>query len=251
MAANEKYTTNYEVACAILDKLENGGGSTGGNIIYPSALTFQNNTQITELDLSVVGGDNLKNLNNFLNGCTNLTKIKGVSNFENIDNIAQISSMLNNTPLLVDDGGLHSLPFTSAITTYVSSCFYRCGLPTIDISRWTVKFAGSMSQFMRDCAATTINLSNQDFSNVSGMSSTAFSECFNLENVICTNTIFPSANFEYFGNSGKISKESITTMFNQLPTVTSATVKINGTVLSSLSSEELEIATNKGWTVTS
>lgn len=245
---NENYTTNYEVACAILDKLENGGGSTGGNAIYPSRITFQSQTDVQEIDISGIEFDKVSNLSDFLNGCKNLTRLKGVNNLKNVSNVSQISSMYKDTINLIDDGGFHSLPFSEKITSGVGSAFMKCGLPSIDISRWTVKFSGGMSEMFREAKAVNINISNQDFSNTTNVSSTAFEYCYNLEQVKCENTIFPAVNFVYFAASTKLSKQSILDMFNQLPTA-SATVKIPRHILNNLTEDELLIATNKGWTV--
>jgi hypothetical protein len=245
---NENYTTNYEVACAILDKLENGGGSTGGNAIYPTRINFKNQADVREIDISGIEFDKVPSLNDFLNGCTNLTRLKGVNNLKNVSNVSEIVNMYSNTPNLIDDGGFHSLPFSEKITNQVGSTFYNCGLPSIDISRWTAKFSGSIGQFLRGASATYINISNQDFGNATTISTTTFDYCYNLEEVKCENTIFPAVNFIYFAASTKLSKQSILDMFNQLPTA-SATVKIPRHILNNLTEDELLIATNKGWTV--
>lgn len=243
---NENYTTNYEVACAILDKLENGGGSTGGGVIYPKSITFQSLTDLTEIDLSSIGSDNLTTLSNFFNNCSNLTKVTGLNHFQNVEKITNFEYAYSNTPSLIYDGGLHSLPFTNKISS-ANSVFYKCGLPSIDISRWTIKYT-NVSQFFREAKAVNINISNQDFSTLTSVSSSAFEYCYNLEEVKCENTIFPAVNFNYFPSSTKLSKQSILDMFNQLLTA-SATVKIPRHILNSLTEDELLIATNKGWTV--
>ena len=243
---NENYTTNYEVACAILDKLENGGGSTGGSAIYPTRITFQNQTDVQEIDISGIEFDKVTSLDNLVDGCVNLTKIKGLNNFTDVSLIQGISYMYSNTPSLIDDGGLHSLPFTNKASG-ANSVFYNCGLPSIDISRWRIKYT-NVSQFFRDAKVKYINISNQDFSTLSSVSFTAFEYCYNLEEVKCENTIFPAVNFNYFPSSTKLSKQSILDMFNQLPTA-SATVKIPRHILNNLTEDELLIATNKGWTV--
>lgn len=245
---NENYTTNYEVACAILDKLENGGGSTGGSSIYPTRITFQNQTDVQEIDISFIEFDKITDISDFLNGCTNLIRLKGVNNLKNVSNVSRMVGMLANTPNLIDDGGFHSLPFSEKNINNFSSTFFRCGLPSIDISRWTAKFSGSMAQFFREAKATYINISNQDLSNAITISTTTFEYCDNLEEVKCENTIFPAVNLVYFAASGKLSKQSILDMFNQLPTA-SATVKIPRHILNNLTEDELLIATNKGWTV--
>lgn len=244
---NENYTTNYEVACAILDKLENGGG-TGGNAIYPTRINFKDQTDVQEIDISSIEFDKISSLNEFLKNCTNLTRLTGVNNLKNISNVSEIIGMYTNTPNLIDDGGFHSLPFSEKITTEVSGTFNKCGLPSIDISRWTAKYKGSLSQFFREAKATYINISNQDFSNVTSITTTTFDYCYELEEVECENTIFPAVNFIYFAASTKLSKQSILDMFNQLPTA-SATVKIPRNILNNLTEDELLIATNKGWTV--
>lgn len=243
---NENYTTNYEVACAILDKLENGGGSTGGGVIYPKSISFQGLSGLTEIDLSSIGSDNLTTLSHIFNNCSNLTKITGVNHFQNVEKITNFEYAYGNTPSLIDDGGLHSLPFTNKISS-ANSVFYNCGLPSIDISRWSIKYT-NVSQFFREAKAININISNQDFSTLTSVSSSAFEYCYELEQVKCENTIFPAINFNYFPSSTKLSKQSILDMFNQLPTA-SATVKIPRHILNSLTEDELLVATNKGWTV--
>lgn len=242
---NENYTTNYEVACAILDKLENGGGSTGG-VIYPNQINFTSNVEIEEIDLSNIGSDKLRNLNAFAQGCTALRKIKGLDNFKNITNVTTVSYLYQNTPNLIDDGGLHTLPFSENVKS-PSSVFMRCALPSIDVSRWRVTYGSQVSQLFREAKATYINISNQDFSGTD-LGTTNFDYCYELEEVKCENTIFPAVNFTYFAASTKLSKQSILDMFNQLPTA-SATVKIPRHILNNLTEDELLIATNKGWTV--
>lgn len=243
---NENYTTNYEVACAILDKLENGGGSTGGGVIYPKTISFQGLTDLTEIDLSSIGSDNITTLTDLFNGCTNLTKITGVKHFQNLEKCTGFTRVFQKTPSLIDDDGLHSSPFTK-MTVSVQYAFKECGLPSIDISRWRIKFAGDLYEIFSSAKAVNINISNQDFSNTT-ISNTAFRYCSNLEQVKCENTIFPAVNLEYFPSSTKLSKQSILDMFNQLPTA-SATVKIPRHILNNLTEDELLIATNKGWTV--
>lgn len=244
---NENYTTNYEVACAILDKLENGGGSTGGNIIYPNEINFTSDVEIEEIDLSNIGSDKLRYLNAFAQNSQNLRKIKGLDNFKNVSNVLSISYLYQNTPNLIDDGGLHTLPFSEKVKS-VSSVFMKCGLPSIDISRWRVTYGSQLSQMFREAKATYINISNQDFGNATDLGTTNFEYCYNLEEVKCENTIFPALSFTYFAASTKLSKQSILDMFNQLPTA-SATVKIPRHILNNLTEDELLIATNKGWTV--
>lgn len=243
---NENYTTNYEVACAILDKLENGGGGGGNSLIHPKSISFKDLSGLTEIDLSSIGSDNLTSLSQIFNNCSNLTKITGVNHFQNTEKINNIEYAYANTPSLIDDGGLHSLPFTNKISS-ANTVFHQCGLPSIDISRWRIKYT-NVSQFFREAKAVNINISNQDFSTLSSVSFSAFEYCYNLEEVKCENTIFPAVNFNYFPSSTKLSKQSILDMFNQLPTA-SATVKIPRHILNSLTEDELLIATNKGWTV--
>ena len=160
---NENYTTNYEVACAILDKLENGGGSTGGNIIYPNEINFTSDMEIEEIDLSNIGSDKLRYLNAFAQNSQNLRKIKGLDNFKNVSNVLSISYLYQNASNLIDDGGLHTLPFSEKVKS-VSSVFMKCGLPSIDVSRWRVTYGSQLSQMFREAKATFINISNQDFS---------------------------------------------------------------------------------------
>lgn len=243
---NENYTTNYEVACAILDKLENGGGSTGGGVIHPKSISFQGLSGLTEIDLSVIGSDNLTTLSSIFDNCSNLTKVTGLNHITDVSLIRGIELMYSNTPSLIDDGGLHSLPFTNKISS-ANTVFYKCGLPSIDISRWRIKYT-NVSQFFREAKAKYINISYQDFSTLTSVSSSAFEYCYELEEVKCENTIFPAVNFNYFPSSTKLSKQSILDMFNQLPTA-SATVKIPRHILNNLTEDELLIATNKGWTV--
>lgn len=243
---NENYTTNYEVACAILDKLENGGGSTGGNIIYPNEINFTSDMEIEEIDLSNIGSDKLRYLNAFAQNSQNLRKIKGLDNFKNVSNVLSISYLYQSASNLIDDGGLHTLPFSEKVKS-PSSVFMKCGLPSIDISRWRVTYGSQLSQLFREAKATYINMSNQDFG-ATDLGTTNFDYCYNLEEVKCENTIFPALSFTYFAASTKLSKQSILDMFNQLPTA-SATVKIPRHILNNLTEDELLIATNKGWTV--
>lgn len=106
----------------------------------------------------------------------------------------------------------------------------------------------NMNYAFRNAKSKTIDLSNFIFDNCSYMNST-FNSCQNLENL----TFNPNANITKsidLSVSTLLTHESLLSVINGLGTVTTATTLTLGTAnKAKLSSEEIAIATEKGWTI--
>lgn len=93
----------------------------------------------------------------------------------------------------------------------------------------------------------TLNLDGWDFSNAIGFSNT-FLRCNSLTNVVGTIKGI-KANIDL--SSSPLTNASAMVFINGLETVTqSRTIKFSATTYSTLTDEQKNIATSKGWTIT-
>lgn len=111
-----------------------------------------------------------------------------------------------------------------------------------------ITYPTNMNYAFRNAKSKTIDLSNFIFDNCSYMNNT-FNNCQNLENLIFN----PNANIKKaidLSASTLLTHESLLSVINGLGTVTTATTLTLGTAnKAKLSSEEIAIATEKGWTI--
>ena len=144
-----------------------------------------------------------------------------------------------------------------AVTT-MNSAWSNCNsLVTLDLSGWdTSGWAVTSATYVwSTCGSlTTLNLSGWDTTN---WSVSNISSIFNSAYSIISLTL-PSGFFGFYtgtanislSNSTRLSRASILSLFNALPTTeTSKSLSLGGVNRNKMTAEEIAIATNKGWTV--
>ena len=101
--------------------------------------------------------------------------------------------------------------------------------------------------FFENQALESIDLSNLDASNVTNFTQFVY-KCTNLKNFKAPKNILVSTSD--FSGSPNLTVESIMDIINNLATVSTTQTLILGAInLAKLTTEQIQIATNKGWTV--
>lgn len=132
--------------------------------------------------------------------------------------------------------------------TLFSNAFYMCSnLKKIKGLVITNKCT-SISSMLSNCSNLISVSGSIDLSGVtSGVSGSDFSSCYNLRDILIT--ALPSKNVS-FTNCYSLSHESLLSILNALPQITDTTTLTIGTInLSKLTTEEIAIGTQKGWTI--
>ena len=263
------YSNNFEVAKAILDKLENGGGGGGSSagIVAPNQLDFSGQQDVTEIDLSCISPKNLTRLTGFISKTPNLVKLTGTKNFtaETVKNIKTLQSAFEYTSKLEDIDTLLDVPYTLTEEDAMYYTFGYSNLPYQSIANITLQPSGGLriSGTFRQTKAKIINISNQDWYTLqqncianghSFIFESLFVESLSVEKMILNNTTFPDCNIGI--RYDKLTRENWIEIFNALPTTTTTGRHItcayggdDNPVKQILTEQDLLIAINKGWTV--
>ena len=236
---------------------------------------------LTKIDLSGWDTSNVTDMSEMFSGCSSLTSLD-VSGFKT-DNVTSMSQMFNGCSSLTS---LDVSSFnTSKVNSYSSfqSMFYGCSsLKTLDLSNFdfsnayagqytgmyallkeckslktiklpsTVTFNNSGVSFMfmfNSCSSlTSLDLSGWDTSNVTNMYST-FSNCPKLSNLTLGTDWASNSNIDSFDlSSCPLTRESAIDVINKLATRSnSPVIKFSNQV--GLYQSEIDVATNKGWSV--
>lgn len=179
--------------------------------------TFQNCSEITELDLSAWD----------------------ISSAEDVD------WMFYQTPKLTKlNISTWKLPETVKSTSYM---FSSCGVDNLDcLKNWDVSKITKMDNMINSCKnLKSLDLSSWDVGNVIRFGSFC-TFCSALEDFKAPKNIKVSISFDYSG----LNYESLMSVINNLaPVETTQTLTIGSTLLKKLSAEDIAIATQKGWTV--
>ena len=239
---------------------------------------FYNCSKLTQLDLSSFDTSNVTNMYSMFYNCTSLTSIDGLSNFDtsNVTSMYELFSGCQSLTSLdlssFDTSNVNTMQrmfascqslttldvssFDTSNVTNMSNMFYNCSkLTQLDLSNFDTSNVTNMSMMFSYCTAlTSLDMSNCDVSKCT--SSSAFSNTFgsNSSNSCIALTDFKapkniSANIS-FQYCTALTHDSLMSIINNLATVTSTkTLTLGTTNLAKLSSEEVAIATNKGWTV--
>ena len=157
--------------------------------------------------------------------------------------------------------------FGNTKPTNISNMFWKCeNLEEVDISTWDTSAVKDFSQLFYNCKKlTTIDISNFDFTGLLGNSSSStynlFNGCSNLENLtfgINFGKGFTSSTTDYNGtltlsSCTKLTHDSLMSVINNLYDISSLGITVHLTIgatnIAKLSSAEIQIATDKGWTV--
>ena len=180
---------------------------------------FQDCSSLTSLDLSNFNTSKVTNMNNVFFGCSSLTSLD-LSNWN-----------------------------TSKVT-YMGYMFFHCSsLTSLDLSNWnTGKIKDINGMFSYCTSLTTLNLSNFNTSKVTNMSF-MFDSCSKLSNLTLGNNWASNSSISSFDlSSCPLTHESAVDIINKLATRDkSPVIEFSNKV--SLYQSEIDVATNKGWSV--
>ena len=228
---------------------------------------FYKCSNLISIDLSSFDTSNVTNMNNMFNSCSGLTELD-LSSFDT-SNVTDMRSMFISCSSLTELNLGNS--FDTSNVTDMSSMFSGVKVNSFDLSNFNTSNVTNMSSMFNWANTHTfLDLSSFDTSNVTNMSS-MFSNCSSLTELNLGNS-FDTSNVTNMGSmfytcyklttiNGTISNikvnldlspTKITTasnFFNGLVEVTSKkTLRLPSTCY--YSSDEIALATSKGWTVT-
>lgn len=229
---------------------------------------FKGCTSITSLDLSNWNMEKVENSSGLFNNCKSLNNLTGLERW-NINSLTNISSMFFGS-IITDFSFLNNWDVSKV--TNMQGMFQDASLETLTIDGWTTLNDCTMRQmFMQNAnlkslsikngnipvnsiiyllhsctKLTDLDLSGVDLANCSGLTQWDYA-AHNITNFVSFKNISTSIDFS---TNSKLTHDSLLSIINNLSTVsTTQTLTIGSTNLAKLSSDEIVIATNKGWTV--
>ena len=199
-------------------------------VTFPSTVTFKksgisfnamfnNCSSLTSLDLSGFDTSNVKYMRQMFGGCSSLTSLD-LSNW-NTSNVTDMEYM-----------------------------FYGCSsLTSLDLSNWNTSNVTDMGQMFYNCnKLKTLNLSSWNTTNVTNMSS-MFYDCLKLTNLTLGTDWASNSSISSFSlSSCPLTHESAVDVINKLATRNNSPV-IEFSNQVGLYQSEIDVATNKGWSV--
>ena len=236
-----------------LTKIDLSGWDTSN--ITDMGNMFDGCSLLTSLDVSKFNTDNVTNMGQMFNGCSSLTSLDVSSfNTSKVKNYGSFAGMFSSCRSL-KTLDLSNFDFSNAHAgdyTGMYALLRECkSLKTIKLPS-TVTFNNSGVSFMfmfNGCSSlTSLDLSGWDTSNVTNMNST-FSDCLNLYNLTLGTDWASNSRIESFDlSSCPLTHESAVDVINKLATRSnSPVIKFSNQV--GLYQSEIDVATNKGWSV--
>lgn len=176
--------------------------------------------------------------------CEGLTDIN--TNCFNTENVTNMAGTFNSCYALTS---LDLRSWNTSKVTGLSNMFEYCiELITLNLSGWDITKIRVFNSLFSNCyKLETLNIDGWDFTNAIGFSST-FLRCNKLTNVIGTiRGIKANIDLSY----SPLTNDSAMVFINGLETVTQArSIKFSADTYSTLTDEQISIATSKGWTIT-
>ena len=206
---------------------------------------FQGCNSLTSLDLSSFNTSNVTYMSYMFKGCASLTSLD-LSNF-NTGNVTNMTAMFDTCRSLTN---LDLSNFNTGNVTNMGEMFQICdSLTSLDVSNFNTSNVTNMGDMFSECSSlTSLDLSNFNTSNVTNMSS-MFSLCNKLSNLTLGNDWASNSKISSFDlSSCPLIRESAVDVINKLATrENSPVIKFKNRV--GLYQSEIDIATNKGWSV--
>ena len=207
---------------------------------------FYQCNKLEEINLTNVDTSNVTDMTQMFSSCSNLTSLD-LSSF-NTSNVTDMSAMFNVCRNLTS---LDLSNFDTSNVMNMQYMFYSCSaLTSLDLSNFDTSNVMNM-QYMFGGCDTLVNLYiNFDTSNVTVYDyfNGIFNSDIKLENVVGK---FEGAKVNLNLSDCPLTSASAMVFINGLATVTEKrTLKLSATTYDSLTTEQIAIATSKGWTVT-
>lgn len=222
---------------------------------------FYNCRSITSLDLSDMNTSKATMMTTMFSNCIKLTSLD-LSNFDT-SNVSAMNQMFDNCTRLTS---LNISNFSGNSVTTVNTMFRNCSnLASLNISGLQNSNATSLTQMFNGCTRLTdLTLGNFSCDKVNVMTN-AFARCSNMANISGTlsnigkgytsSTVNYAAYKVTLNASTKLTHDSMMNIINGLYDLATAgkarqSLVFGSTNLAKLSSDEIAIATTKGWNVT-
>ena len=254
------------------NKLYTGKG--GGRNLYINM--FNDCESLTSLDLSSFNTSLVTNMNRMFFGCGSLTSLDLSSfntsactdmgyMFYNCESLTSLDLSSFNTSLVTNMSsmffGCASLTsldlssFNTSLVTNMNRMFFGCGsLTSLDLSSFNTSLVTNMDNMFFGCdALTSLDLSSFNTQNVKSM--TRMIDCYRLTNLTLGQNWGINDKLTALTIWGSnITHDSCLDVFNKLAdktqtATTSATLRLSISTKERMSSTEIAIATNKGWTI--
>ena len=206
---------------------------------------FYNYPSLTSLDLSSFNTSKVTDMSSMFIYCHSLTTLN-VSNW-NTTNVTRMSSIFAGCRSLTS---LDVSNFDTSNVTNMNNMFEGCSsLTSLDVSNFDTSKVTTMNNMFASCSSlTSLDVSNFDTSKVTSMPS-MFHDCSKLSNLTLGNDWASNSSIKSFGlYSCPLTHESAVDVINKLATRDNSPVtKFSLNV--KLSQSEIDVATNKGWSV--
>ena len=206
---------------------------------------FSGCNSLTSLYLSNFNTSNVTSMSYMFQGCASLTSLD-VSNF-NTGNVTNMTSMFDICRSLTN---LDVSNFNTDNVTNMGDMFSTCdSLTSLDLSNFNTSNVTNMGSMFSECSSlTSLNVSNFNTSNVTYMSSMFFL-CSKLSNLTLGTDWASNSSIKSFDLSYcPLTHESAVDVINKLATRDNSPV-ITFSNQVSLYQSEIDVATNKGWSV--
>ena len=230
-------------SCYSLTSLDVSGFDT--SMVDNMGNMFNSCSSLTSLDVSNFDTSNATNILGMFEGCSSLTSLD-VSGF-NTSNATSLSHMFNGCSSLTS---LNLSNWNTSNVTSMMSMFQNCSyLTSLDLSNFDTSKVNWMNLMFNSCTSlTSLDLSNFNTSKVSDMKG-MFEYCSKLFNLTLGNNWASNSSIKSFDlSSCPLTRESAVDVINKLATRSnSPVIKFSNAV--GLYQSEIDIATNKGWSV--
>ena len=178
--------------------------------------------------------------------CKSLTSID-ISSWDT-SNVQTMESMFQYNPKLTDI----KFNFRTPNLTNMHCMFDGCGIVELDLSMMDTSKVTDMFALFNQCGSLEyLNLSNWNMSAVTNINR-MFDYTDRLSTLIMDGAIFPKMNLDIALHISNLSVESLVSVISALPQLSegeSYYVQLGSGNIAKLSSEQIAIATNKGWTL--
>ena len=206
---------------------------------------FNSCNSLRSLDLSNFNTSSVTSMSYMFDGCASLTSLD-LSNF-NTGNVTNMTAMFDTCRSLTN---LDVSNFNTGNVTNMGEMFQICdSLTSLDLSNFNTGNVTNMGAMFRECRSlTNLDLSNFNTSNVTNMGA-MFNLCNKLSNLTLGTDWASNSSIKSFDLSYcPLTHESAVDVINKLATRdNSPVIKFSGNV--ALFQSEIDIATNKGWSV--
>ena len=206
---------------------------------------FYDYPSLISLDLSSFNTSKVTYMTNMFKGCTSLTTLN-VSNW-NTSNVILMSNMFQSCWRLIS---LDVSNFNTNKVTSMEGMFDGCtSLTSLDVSNFNTSKVTLMKNMFGSCTSlTSLDVSNFNTSNVTNMVN-MFADCSKLSNLTLGTDWASNSSISSFSLSYcPLTRESAVDVINKLAARSNSPV-ITFSNKVGLYQSEIDIATNKGWSV--